>query len=251
MSQDRREVLQARLTAAGADAAGAGSRMGALCELCVATLPVSGVGTTVLSETGPDDGDGHAPRRGLVHATDSVSAGLEELQLTVGEGPCRDAYSTGGPVLVNDLDTAATRWPVFTPAASDLGAAAVFSFPLVIGVIRLGSLDCYRTEPGGFSPEQTTDALLLAELAGHLLVEELAGHALGDVSWLADIHAEVHQASGMVQVQLDTSIEAALLRLRAHAFAHAIPLSEVARQVVNRRLRFAPQPPPDDSREPA
>lgn len=87
MSQDRREVLQARLTAAGADAAGAGSRMGALCELCVATLPVSGVGTTVLSETGPDDGDGHAPRRGLVHATDSVSAGLEELQLTVGEGP--------------------------------------------------------------------------------------------------------------------------------------------------------------------
>ncbi|MDQ7810735.1 GAF domain-containing protein [Amycolatopsis sp. A133] len=83
-----------------------------------------------------------------MHATDHVSAGLEDLQLTVGEGPCLDAFASGGPVLIADLAAATARWPAFTPAACELGAAAVFSVPLQIGVVRLGSLDLYRETPG-------------------------------------------------------------------------------------------------------
>ena len=54
----------------------------------------------------------------------------------------------------------------------------------------------------------------------------------------ADFRFVVHQASGMVAVQLGVSVGEALLRLRAYAFANDRLLAEVAEDVVGRRLRF-------------
>ncbi len=49
--------------------------------------------------------------------------------------------------------------------------------------------------------------------------------------------AEVNQATGMVSVQLDSELTAAFLRLCAHAYLTG-RLSQVARDVTERRLRF-------------
>ena len=54
----------------------------------------------------------------------------------------------------------------------------------------------------------------------------------------ADFHYVVHQAAGMVAAQLDVGVGQALIRLRAHAFGHDRPLTEVAADVVARELRF-------------
>ena len=54
----------------------------------------------------------------------------------------------------------------------------------------------------------------------------------------ATYRAEVHQASGMISVQLNVSLAEALVRLRAHAYAQERPIAEVAADVVARRLRF-------------
>ena len=62
------------------------------------------------------------------------------------------------------------------------------------------------------------------------------------MGWLADPHAEIHQASGMVQVQLSTTTETALLRLRAHAYSYVLSLGETSRRMVARELRFHPDP---------
>lgn len=238
---DRRGQLLTRLAAHTSRASHSASRMSVLATLCVSELAVTGAGATVLSHLG--DGNGHGTRRGLVHATNDVSAGLEDLQLTVGEGPCLDTFETGGPVLISDLTTETTRWPAFTPGALDLGAAAVFSFPLTVGVVRLGSLDFYRVEPGPLSDVQVSDALILTDLATQTIMHELDGHLQEDTSWLADPHAEVHQASGMVQVQLGTTTDEALLRLRAHAYTHQLTISEVAHRIVTRQLRLTPEDP--------
>lgn len=238
--QSRGAELRAKLAAEQQSAPRSASRMSVLGQLCVAELAVAGAGATVLSrhvlEDG--DGDGQSTRRGLVHATNEVSAGLEDLQLTVGEGPCLDTFASGGPVLIEDLAGETDRWPGFTPGALKLGAAAVFSFPLQIGVVRLGSLDLYRDTPTALSDSAVADALILADLATETIMAELDGHATEDSSWLADPHAEIHQASGMVQVQLGVTTQAALLRLRAHAYTHEQELSAVARQVVTRQLRL-------------
>jgi hypothetical protein len=237
MMENRRQRLQDLLAADRA--AGSASVVSAACERCVLELSVSGAGATVLSHLpGVDgNGDGH-PHRGLVHATNSVSAGLEDLQLTVGEGPCLDAFASGGPILIADLAAQTARWPAFTPAACELGAAAVFSFPLQIGVVRLGSLDLYRDTTGPLTRVELADALILSDLATQGVVADLDGHSVEDVSWLADPHVQVHQAAGMVQVQLGSTTEVALLRLRGYAFTNNMPLAEVARQVVSRSLRF-------------
>ncbi|PRY39567.1 ANTAR domain-containing protein [Umezawaea tangerina] len=235
---NRRARLRELLVADRA-AGGAVSTVALVCARCVVELSVTGAGATVLSEHHVD-GDRAAPaNRGLVHATDPVSAGLEDLQLTVGEGPCLDSFESGGPVLVADLAADGARWPAFTPGALALGAAAVFSFPLQFGVVRLGSLDLYRDVPGPLTRTEVTDALILSDMATQGVVEDLDGHATADLSWLLDPHVEVHQAAGMVQAQLGVSTDVALMRLRGHAFTHDLPLAEVARRVVARTLRFA------------
>ncbi|ALG06986.1 GAF and ANTAR domain-containing protein [Kibdelosporangium phytohabitans] len=233
MGQNRRQRL---LDLLAADRATKPASMVELaCERCVRETTVSGAGATVLSHLPTGGGQ---PSRGLVYATNTVSAGLEDLQLTVGEGPCLDAFASGGPVLVADLAAERTRWPAFAPAACELGAAAVFSFPLQIGVARLGSLDLYRDVPGPLTRLELTDALILSDVATHGVVADLDGHDAEDVSWLADPHVQIHQAAGMVQVQLGVNTESALLRMRGHAFTRDMTLAEVARQVVARSLRF-------------
>ena len=72
--------------------------------------------------------------------------------------------------------------------------------------------------------------------AGDPGAEEPGGAARWDRSWSR--HAEIHQATGMVLVQLDISATDALARLRAHAFVHQRLLIDVARDVVDRRLVF-------------
>lgn len=234
---DRRAELSEALSADGRQHPEQ-SRIALVCARCVAELDVSGTGATVL--THPADGDRTSTRRGLVEATNEVSTGLEDLQLVVGEGPCLEAFSSGGPVLVPDLDEESQRWPAFTPGAQRCGAQAVFSFPLQIGALRLGSLDCYRDTRGPLAHAKLQDALILADFATHAILTELDGHDTEDLQWLADPHAEVHQATGMVQVQLGSSTEAALLRLRAHAYTAELTLAETARRVVARELRFQP-----------
>lgn len=234
MVEQRRHQLEALLAASG-DGEDT-SRMSLICGLCVTELSVSGAGATVLSHV--RDGNGSGPDRGLVHASSTVSAALEDLQLTVGEGPCLDTFESGGPVLVPDLAEAVTRWPGFTPGARDLGAAAVFSFPLQIGVVRLGSIDLYRDRKGSLTQAQLSDALILADLATYAVVQGLDGHSTEDLSWLDDAHIEVHQAAGMVQVQLNTTTDVALMRLRGYAYTHDLPVRIVAQQVVARTLRF-------------
>ena len=219
-----------------------------MCAAAVAGIGVDGAGVTVM--TSPTVRD-------TVHATDRVAGELEEWQLTFGQGPCLDAFTGGGPVLVVDLHSSesAARWPVFTPAALDSGARAVFALPLQVGAIRVGVLDLYRTRPGGLSPHELADALAFAHTAGMLLLDTAAGTQpdTADLAWQRDDptahQAQVHQATGMILVQLGVGAEAAFARLRAYAYAHDRRLGDVARDVVERQLRFEPDPSPDGADE--
>ena len=114
---------------------------------------------------------GATPRE-TIYASDRVASDVEELTLTLGEGPCVDAF-TGGPVLVADLTAPwrLARWPVFAPAAARAGVRAVFALPLQVGAIRLGVLDLYRAQPGDLDREQLADALVLADTACALLLD--------------------------------------------------------------------------------
>jgi GAF domain len=229
MAQDRLHRILAELSAG--DGAWPAAR---LCAVCPRILGVNGAGIMLMS--------GDIPR-GSLGTTDEVSQLIEDLQYTLGEGPCVDAYQQGEVVAEPDLAEPVTRrWLAFTPPALRAGARAVFAFPLRIGTVRLGTVDFYRDRSGPLSGEQHADALAVAGMAARWVLEAQAGAPPGTVAEEleagADFHFVVHNAAGILSVQQGISVTDALIRLRAYAFTRDRPLTEVAQDVVDRKLRL-------------
>jgi len=195
---------------------------------------MSGAGIMLLSGDEP---------QGSVCTTNDVSTLIEELQYTLGEGPCIDAHRQHTPIAEPDLAHPATvRWSEFARSAVDAGARAVFGFPVSIGDVHLGALNLYRDRPGPLTDDQHADALVVADVAARAIMTMQADAppgALGpELESAGNFRFVVHQAAGMISVQLGIPVDEALLRLRAHAFASNRNVSDVADDVVARRLRF-------------
>ncbi|GGK43572.1 GAF domain-containing protein [Pilimelia terevasa] len=229
-------------TQIGKHAQGSSVSVAHLCATAMAVAGVDGVGVSLVA--GPEALEAFT-------TTDVVAARIEELQLVLGEGPAADASAEGRPVLAVDLATAACaeRWPAFAPAALAAGARAVIALPLQIGAIRLGVFTLYRVRPGGLSALELADALVIADTVCMLLLDHaaVAGPDATGLAWrdgLPGSDAVVHQATGMILVQLGVTAEVAFVRLRAYAYAQDRRLGDVARDVVARRLRFDPDQNP-------
>jgi hypothetical protein len=213
--------------------------LAALCRAAVRWLGVDGASVTAVS--------GPAVRE-LRSASGELSARLEDLLFTTGEGPGAEYFAFGSPMLIPDLESVAERWPGFVPAAVAAGARALFALPLQAGAIRVGVLSLYRALAGPLTPQQLADALVFADIALQLLLDSasgisgLAGYL--PLDGMSDSRAEVYQATGMISVQLGVSLEEAFVRLRANAFAAGRPLDDIADDVVRRLLRFDPEPGP-------
>jgi hypothetical protein len=229
MAGDRLHRILAELSSGGADVWSAAR----LCRECVKIVGVDGAGVMLMS--------GDIPR-GSLCTTNTVSHLIEELQYTLGEGPCVDAYQQNRVVAEPRLaDPRTRRWFAFTPPALEAGVRAVFGFPLRVGTVRLGALNLYRDWPGPLTGDQHADALVLADLAARWVLEAQAGAPPGAVAQEleigADFHFAVHNAAGMISVQQGISVTEALIRLRAYAFIKDRLLADVAEDVVARRLR--------------
>jgi hypothetical protein len=213
-----------------------------LVDACAAALPVSGVGLIVMTDSGPG---------AVLAATDGAARVMEELQFTLGEGPCVDASRQRRPVLQPELErTAPQRWPAFAAGALDAGIRAIFALPLQVGGIPVGVLDLYRDTEGRLESAELAEALAFADAATTILLHLQADAGSqrihpGLVALIED-RAEVHQATGMVSVQAVLGLAEALMLLRAHAYSAERPILDVARDVIARVLRFNPE---DDHHE--
>jgi GAF domain/ANTAR domain len=227
------ETLISQEPASGGDELGVAGGMRRLCCAAARALSASGAGLTVMVEDG---------MRAVTAASGPATERLEELQLTLGEGPCIDAYASQRPVLIPDLTSAMARWPVYAPAAHSSGVRAVFAFPLQIGAARLGMFDIFRPEAGMLTPSELSLALTFAEVAVATLLDRHDHTGTGEAGgWLDDplgSRAELFQAQGMVMVQLGSSLAEAMARMRAYAYANDRRLGDVAFDVVARRLSF-------------
>ena len=134
------------------------------------------------------------------------------------------------------------RWPMYAPAVLERGVQAVFAFPLQVGAARLGVLDIYRRHPTGLDSGALALALTFADVTVSNLLDAQGGLDVGGrqdaLDEMMSYRTELYQAQGMVMVDLGVSVDEAMVRLRAYAFAHERRLSEVARDVVAGRLRL-------------
>ncbi|MFE0583265.1 GAF and ANTAR domain-containing protein [Streptomyces sp. NPDC058874] len=205
-----------------------------VCELAVEACGVESAAILI----------GRGQQRGSLHSTDGVAGAMEDLQITLGEGPSVDAWDSREPVTAGDLAEPRflERWPGFTPQAHGDGVCGAFAFPLQVGAIRLGTLSLYRREPGHLMPLQVRDALLLCTVALNQLLslsEDSASSEPGTLGLGAE-SLQVYQATGMAASQMQVGIEEAFARMRAHAFSAGMSLSEAARQMTAGQLVFEP-----------
>jgi hypothetical protein len=205
-----------------------------LCRACADVLDVEGAGITIMGGTAAG---------GPVCVSNERMAALEDLQFTLGVGPCQDAFASGTPVRVSRLDVAASvRWPSFVDLAHATGVGSVFAYPMASHGARVGVLTLYRDGEGDLTAAQHEDSLAVAEVLTETVLS-LQADALPDtlapaLEEVVSYRAQIHQASGMVAVQLRVPVDEALVRIRAHAFASGRPIDQVAGDVVARRLRF-------------
>lgn len=213
---------------------GSASVIDRVCGTAVSLLSLKGAGLSLMV-----DGE----LRGTAGVSEPGIADVQELQLGLGQGPCVDAWAGAQPVLEPDLaDPQDLRWPAFAHAGVEAGVRAVFAFPLHLGAIRIGVLVLYRDRPGTLSSDELAYALVLADVATQVVLGLQAGAPVDTLHQLLAQEpphwAEIHQATGMVSLQLSVPLDEAFVRLRAHAFATERPLRAVAGEIVARRLRL-------------
>lgn len=211
-----------------------------LCTACVDVVGVSGAGITVMS----------GANAGPIGVSDPSVAALEDLQFTLGEGPCRDAYNTERSVHAVRLDDGAVlRWPAFVALAHATGIAAVFTYPLITDGAKVGVLTLYQREVGDLTTNQHGDSLALAAILAETILSlqdsAPAGALAVGLGDAVDYRAHIYQASGMASVQLGVPVNDALARIRAHAFANDQTIAAVAADILSRQLRLT-----DDRNEP-
>jgi hypothetical protein len=198
-----------------------------VCRAAVAALGLRGAAVHVMAES---------QVTGVAACSDAEARAVAELQFTANEGPAWVAFRTRRPVLVPVLDAAYDRWPGFASLALVRGVSGAYSFPLQQGAVSLGVLDLYadRARPldadalamgAGFAAA-ATDLLLDGDTVGR------SGELDAGLSASLVDRARIHQAQGMVMVDLHVSLAEALSRMRARAFASETTLLDVADQVI-------------------
>jgi hypothetical protein len=208
-----------------------------LCRACVTLLNVDAAAISLVFDGTSAGTLGSSGPRARVY---------DELQFTLGEGPCLESIAIRAPVLVVDLaDPNDARWPVYGPAMLTHQIRGVYAMPVLVAGEYVGALDLFRAKPGPLRTEQMAGAVAAAELASIPVLDlmdtdlQAALSDPGSNAW-AELNvltrAEVSQATGMVMAQLGIDAAEALVRLRAHAYATDRSAIDVARDILDRRL---------------
>ena len=175
-----------------------------------------------------------------VAASDDTAARVDELQLDLGEGPCWDTVDLGRPILEPDIRNHPRRnWPAFSDALREENVGALFAFPLSIGAMRIGALDLYTERPAELPAEQAEQAGAMADLISRHVLRRAVRLAVA-LDEGQDRHSRrtIHQATGFVIAQLGVSAEDAHALIQGQALTEKRPMSEIAEDIVSRRLKF-------------
>jgi len=229
------------------------SALAHLCTLAIRAIPATGASVTLAGGAGATQ---------LLCSTDDVAATIADLQFALGEGPALAALRRGQPVLIGSFDPGpdapdhdASLTPALLEAAHRADVGSLFAFPLKVGAVHLGVLELYRTQHGDLGEASLARAYRLANGVTHTLLSVAGSTAapadaaqaqpltfddVGLGGGSAHSRAVVHQATGMLMVQLGVPIDVAFARLRGHAFAAEASIMEIARSVVARSLRLEP-----------
>src|SRR5580693_8500279 len=188
----------------------------------------------------------------LIASSDERMRLLELFELQGAQGPCLDAYSSGRAVQASAAASRA-RWPAFAPQASDAGFQLMCAVPLRFRTDVIGALNLFRGSDEPFTGAEMEIAQAMAEMAAIGLIQERAVRErnllAAQLQAALNSRVIIEQAKGMIAEYLTMTVDDAFTVLRSYARYHNRKLSEVASDVVDRRIAGAVlgQPPSQHS----
>ena len=210
-----------------------------LCHPFLSSLPVSGASVTAMSASGS---------RMSLCSSGAIAARIDELQFELGEGPQISVARSGKLVMIPDVASGGhDDWPVLGAALTELPVGAIFCVPIQMGAVTVGVATLFCDTPLVLDDQQQATALAIASAIAAGAVQQAMVSAIDDVAVESAaapaFRREVHQATGIILVQLKTTATIAYARLQAYAFANGITVHAVAREVVSGSLTFEDTPP--------
>jgi GAF domain-containing protein len=186
-------------------------------------------------------GDDGKPTTGVF--TDEESPEIDAAQYSSNNGPCLDAWRTKAVVRVDDMTTAAERYPEFSKASRAHGVLSTLSLPLVAGERGVGALNLYARTKDAFSAEDEQLGLELASTAAVVLSNASAYWSAYELSQnLSEAmksRATIEQAKGMLMARSENlTPDEAFDLLRKASQRENVKLREIAQRLVSRE-----QPP--------
>ncbi len=214
-----------------------------LTQACLPAIPADGAGLSLTSGL----------RVPLAASSAEVTA-AEQLQTSLGDGPCLTAAATGRQLSANE-NQIATQWPIYHSELIQTSSyRSVCSMPLTLpGSRRLAVLDLYSTDPTGntFPPLDQLRTDISTPIASLLAASlDASPGAATTPGWLntnpARDRMSVWTAVGILMSHLQTSNDTALAILRGYAYRTHTNLDDIAHQLIHHQLQpddiTAPQP---------
>jgi hypothetical protein len=202
-----------------------------LARAAARVLSADGVGLSILAG---------AVGRSPLGASSPDAARAEQLQFTVGNGPCLLAHESGHPVFVVEEDIR-RRWPAFADLLlSDTPFRGIVSLPLRSPLGGVGAMDLFFRDPGAVPRLDVFEAVAVGELVSGTLGDAAVTAQNRDPDWLqspaARRRAAVWQAVLRTCAALDVDAAEALALLRGYAYARNRSVDSVAADLLSGRL---------------
>jgi GAF domain-containing protein len=161
---------------------------------------------------------------------------IDEIQYTLGEGPCLESYSTQQMVLCEDL-VHETRWPRFKAAALGHGLRGMVAAPLSVRSTHFGALNIYALQARVLDDTAIETAALFAEQASIVLANAdaftRARQAALNLGEALTSRAVIDMAKGIVMAREHCTAEEAFDHLRAMSQTRHRKLREIAADLVD------------------
>ena len=176
-----------------------------------------------------------------VMASSSEATGaLELFQLQNEEGPCLECYRSGTPLIVEDLDTEAGRWPRFVPEALSTGFASVHALPMRLRQEIIGVLNLFGARPGRLSDADVTAGQAMADIATIGILQQRAIHqahvTVDQLQGALTSRIIIEQAKGTLAERSGIAMDAAFEGLRSYARHHNRRLGDIAQELIDGTL---------------
>jgi transcriptional regulator with GAF, ATPase, and Fis domain len=179
--------------------------------------------------------DARGQLRALASTTERMRV-LELIEIQSDEGPCRDCFRSGEPVLNRRLAQADDEWPRFATQVRAAGFQMAHALPLRLREDTIGAMNIFDTRLRELTSLEVNLVQALADAATIAILQERTvrhGAQLARQLQVAlNSRIVIDQAKGVVAERLHLGMDEAFALIRAYARSARIRLSEVASSIV-------------------